>query len=605
MEGATSDTGFFQQQPILENQAQYDPSYQRVLKLFLPPGILQTVTPELIALGDKVLSQTVFDLIFDAERNLPQLRGSGRDSFGRPRSDALVLSQGWRELQQFGIQNGIVAYNYDTDHGQYTRVVQMLRSILWEASSANTTCPVAMTDGAARLLQQNLAKPTLDQTRRRIFQNAYDHLTSRDPETAWTSGQWMTERPGGSDVSQTETVASYAPYPDSSTLPLADANESIPLGPWSISGFKWFSSATDSSMTVLLAKTSPDKGVSAFLAPMRRHSADLISPTGQRGGTELNGVRISRLKDKMGTKSLPTAELELKGMRGWLIGEEGRGIHEIATILTITRVRSCIGALGYLGRGLAVAKAYTLVRQVGATRGRRMLLCESPLHMRTLATMTSTYHAMMLLTFYATYLLGLEETSPAAAEVEHSPPGGFQPPPPPPQHVGPLLRVLSSLCKAYICKHAIPLMYGCMEALGGVGYLNNTESEHLNLSRIFRDLCVLATWEGTTDVLSTDLLRALKHPREGKTSMEALGWFLETNRPAPRAREAWREIRARVENKTQDELVAEARDICFGLAEVLMAALLEVDVESDGDATAKAMRDRFLGQRRFLELGTH
>lgn len=408
----------------------------------------------------------------------------------------------------------------------------------------------------------------------------------------------MTERPGGSDVSQTETIATYAPYPQGTSPPLADASEGISLGPWSISGFKWFSSATDSSMTVLLARTSPNKGVSAFFAPMRKHNPSATSPTGINGGTELNGVRIVRLKDKMGTKSLPTAELELKDMRGWLIGEEGKGIQEIATILNITRVHSAIGALGYLGRGLAVAKAYTLVREIGATKGRRIPLSQSPLHMRTLANMTTEYHAMMLLTFYTTFLLGLEEKTPAVSKLPST--KALAALTPPAQHVAPLLRILSSLHKAYVCKQSIPLMYGCLESLGGVGYLNNAESEHLNLSRIFRDLCVLATWEGTTDVLSTDTLRALKHPREGKASLQALDWFFGANKPSSRAQQAWAELSARLVSETQDQLIAEARDVCFTLAELLMATLLEVDVGFDGDETAKAIREKFLSKRGLI-----
>lgn len=456
-----------------------------------------------------------------------------------------------------------------------------------------------MQDGATRLLQRQLAKPDLDRTHRTVFQKAYDHLISRVPGYAWTSGQWMTERPGGSDVSQTETVAVYAPYPQGTDPPLADESEGLPLGPWSISGFKWFSSATDSSMTVLLARTSPDKGVSAFFAPMRKYNSSVMSPTGLRTGTELNGVRIVRLKDKMGTKSLPTAELELKDMRGWLIGEEGKGIQEIATILNITRVHSSIGALGYLGRGLAVAKAYTLVREIGATRGRRIPLSKSPLHMRTLANMTTDYHAMMLFTFYTTLLLGLDEKASAASKVATN--KALAALTPPKQHVAPLLRILSSLNKAYVCKHSIPLMYGCMESLGGVGYLNNAESEHLNLSRIFRDLCVLATWEGTTDVLSTDTLRALKHPREGPAGLEALDWFFGANKPTARAQQAWMGLRAKLVEQTQDQLIVEARDICFALAEVFMASLLEIDAGFDGNRTARAIQERFLSKRGFTE----
>lgn len=404
----------------------------------------------------------------------------------------------------------------------------------------------------------------------------------------------MTERPGGSDVSQTETVAIYDPYKDQAT-PLANAEEGMPLGPWSISGFKWFSSATDSSMTILLAKTRPDNSVSAFFAPMKRYNSSLVSHTGERGGVELNGVKISRLKDKMGTRSLPTAELELRDMRGWLIGEEGKGIQEIATILTITRAHSCIAALGYLGRGLVVAKAYSLAREIGATKGKRIPLFKSPLHIRTLANMTTEYHAMMLLTFYSAYLLGLDEHPTFETRSDGTP---LQSLTPPRQHIQPLLRILSSMSKSYCCQKAIPSMYGCMEALGGLGYLNNTESEVLNLSRIFRDMCVLATWEGTTNVLAADTLRALKHPRSGATCLRALDWFFtemaEKRHPASRALTEWNRLKTRLADTEEVALLPDARDIIFRLAEIFMACLLTTDANYDGQPRAKAVLAQFL-----------
>lgn len=462
-----------------------------------------------------------------------------------------------------------------------------------------------MQDGAARLLQCQLSKPDLDPTLRGVFQNAYSHLTSRIPGYAWTSGQWMTERAGGSDVSQTQTVATYAPHPQGTDPPLADASERIPLGPWSITGHKWFSSATDAAMTILLAKTGPGKGVSAFLAPTRKH-----------GTTDLNGVRIVRLKAKMGTRPLPTAELQLTDMRAWLLGAEGQGIRAIATVLTITRVHSAVAALGYLGRGLAVARAYALVRDIGGAGGRRTPLCRNALHMRTLAEMTVEYHAMMLLTFYTVSLLGADEhrggSPPAAASPASTSPGSSSSSssssrtiaPPPSQHVAPLLRVLSSLHKAYVCKHAVPLMHGCLEALGGVGYLDNVESEALNLSRLFRDLCVLAIWEGTTDVLAADMVRALRHAREGPACLAALDWFFGEDRPeAGGLWTAWTVLRARVVGEKAGETVGpEARGVCFALAEMLMAGLLAVDAGADGDVSARTMRDRFLGKKGFGDI---
>jgi len=459
-----------------------------------------------------------------------------------------------------------------------------------------------MTDGAARLLQLHLAKTNLDPIHRAILQNAYEHLISRDPDRAWTSGQWMTERPGGSDVSQTETVATYAPFPEGDgAVPLADYDEGVPLGPWSISGFKFFSSATDSSMTILLARTRPGLGVSAFFAPMRRHNPALVSPTGKKGGAELNGVSIQRLKDKLGTKSLPTAELELVGMRGWMVGEEGKGIREISTILNITRVHSAIASMGYLGRGLAVARAYALVRQIGAGKGRRVPLCRSPLHMRTLAGMTGEYHAMMLLTFLTVYLLGLDEAASrrgAAPRPGAAAPASLGQITPPADHVAPLLRVLSSLHKAYCCKRTVPLLFACMESLGGVGYLQNAESEHLNLSRIFRDACVLPIWEGTTDVLSSDTLRALKHPATGAQSVAALDWLVNSTLgsagPASAVVRAGEELRDRLVGEPQETLLPEAREITFRVAEILMAALLFVDAEQDANTEVTEIRDRLL-----------
>lgn len=472
-----------------------------------------------------------------------------------------------------------------------------------------------MQDGAARLLQRHLfgeAATSLSSTERRVFQNAYNHLTSRDPAKTWTSGQWMTERTGGSDVSQTETIATYDPYPTSSPTPLADTHENIPLGPWSISGFKWFSSATDSQMTILLAKTDPAKGVSAFLAPMRRHDPTHISAMGVRGGSggsELNGVTIQRLKRKFGTQSLPTAELELKNMRGWLIGEEGKGIHEISTILNITRVHTAVSSVGYLGRGLGVARGFALVREVGVGRGRRVPLASHPLHMRTLANLTMEYHGLMLLVFYTVHLLGLSEKH------QHSPSSPSPPPhplTPPPALINHLLRVFSSLHKSHASDRALPLLYACMQALGGVGYLLNDETPHANLARIYRDACVGAIWEGTTDVLAGDTIRAVKHPKGGKGVSEGLRWVVETGLGYAEGEEktekewvesvraVWEKVKGNMEHHGQEELLPEARGVVFRLSEVLIAVLYLVDAATHPGPEIEEMCRRYLVEKGFV-----
>jgi len=493
----------------------------------------------------------------------------------------------------------MVALNYDTNHGEYTRLIQFIRCHLWGASCANTLCPAAMQDGAARLLQRHLAG-TLSPTERLVFQDAYDRLTSRDPSHAWTSGQWMTERTGGSDVSQTETIATLTP------IPPYDFPSPIPLGPWSVSGFKWFSSATDSQMTILLARTSPSAPVSAFFAPTR-----IPSP----GGTTLNGITIQRLKSKLGTHSLPTAELELNDTRAWLIGREGAGIAEISTILTITRVHTTVSSLSYLGRGLAVARSFALVREVGVGGGRRVPLCSHPLHMRTLANLTGDYHAMMLLTFYTGFLLGLDERRPSSQQSTRQPapvlPAGF--PPPPPELVAPLLRVLSSLHKSYVCELVVPAMFTAMQALGGVGYLVNSETEPINVARLFRDACVGAIWEGTTDVLAGDTVRALKHAKSGGEVREGVAWFVRAGLglvPGRRwegvkreVERGWETLKGEIEKGTLGGLLPGARRTAFRLAELLIAVLFLVDLSINPGKEEEVMCWRWMEKKGFVPEG--
>jgi alkylation response protein AidB-like acyl-CoA dehydrogenase len=120
----------------------------------------------------------------------------------------------------------------------------------------------------------------------RIFTEARSRLISWGVGHAWTSGQWMAERRGGSDVQGTETVARKARGTDDEDLVALDA-AGMKLGPWTIDGFKWFSSATDADMAILLAKSGTAGQISAFYAPLKRRKMD-----GAGGDTEFNGIKI-------------------------------------------------------------------------------------------------------------------------------------------------------------------------------------------------------------------------------------------------------------------------------------------------------------------------
>ncbi|KAE9372463.1 acyl-CoA dehydrogenase/oxidase C-terminal [Stipitochalara longipes BDJ] len=580
---STANDGFFQTVPTIRNQFYDDISFQRVMNLFLPNSVVESITPELAKFGDEILSKQTFDWVTDAERNLPYLRGGGRDAFGR-RTSELVVSEGWRQLQNFGIENGIVAAAYEEKYSESTRVVQMLKNHLWTGSNANVMCPSAMTDGAAKLLKTHLSSNQLEPTTRRVFQDAYDRVTSRDPQKAWTSGQWMTERSGGSDVSGTETIAIYAPTSGDASV------SEVPLGPWRIDGFKWFSSATDSSMTVLLAQTP--RGLSTFFAPIYQAPSDTGTSNVEKVS---NGVFIQRLKNKFGTKSLPTAELELSGTRGYLIGKEGQGIQEISTILNITRLYSAVSAVGYLGRGLAIAKSFARVREIGAGKGKRLMLNDSPLHMSIMAKIAGEYHSLNLFTFFGAWLLGISEQNPLPIPSEPSSSRAFLQPNDP-ADIQLLLRVLFPVLKASVCKRSIHTLQECMEALGGVGYLDNTENESINIARIYRDCCVLSIWEGTTDVLASDTLRVLSG-RMGNDVLNAMDrWIFKARGKgigsakfaAAKAGIAtkWGVLSGRIRKESHEGLLSSARDILFQVADLVMAVLLIVDAEHDKNSAA-------------------
>ncbi|KAI9302313.1 acyl-CoA dehydrogenase/oxidase, partial [Cunninghamella echinulata] len=399
------------------NQYEEDIVLQNILKRILPTKVMQEIEPDLRNLGHRAVT----DLSKMAENvedpnNYPRLKQY--DEWCR-RVDEISVAQGWKELNDVAAEEGLVSIAFERVYGEHSRVYQFAKSYLYSPSSAVYSCPLSMTDGGARVIELHGTE--------KMKKEYLPRLISRDPKVFWTSAQWMTERPGGSDVSRTETQAELI---DPAT------------NKWRISGFKWFSSATTADMTMLLARTIDPKtglgsaGLSLFIAEMRK-------PDGQ-----LNGVRVHRLKNKFGTKGLPTAELEIDGMEAYLIGEVGRGVATIASILNITRLYAGLGVMSGLRRSLAIAKSYALKRQSG-----KQTLNKIPLHITTLARLELIFRAGTQICFYAIQLLGrteaLPENDPQRKEDEI------------------MLRLLTPICKAYVCKIGVNGISEAMEALGG------------------------------------------------------------------------------------------------------------------------------------------
>jgi alkylation response protein AidB-like acyl-CoA dehydrogenase len=434
---------FFQDGPRLGNQWDDDPLLRGHVRWRLGAGALADVEPGLRRLGGRVVADLA-RLGDRAEAEPP--RHVPYDAWGR-RVDEIAVSDAWRALDRAAAEEGIVATAYERAHGPLSRVHQAARLYLYHPATATHSCPLAMADGAARFLELHGDERTRE---------AFERLTTRDPARAWTSGQWMTERTGGSDVARTSTVARRGEG-----------------GAWTLHGTKWFTSATTSQMAIALARPegapAGGRGLSVFLVELRDAEG------------RLRGIRVNRLKDKLGTHALPTAELALDGTPALLVGGEGDGVRKIASLFNVTRVYNAVCAAGGMRRAVALAADYA-ARRVAFGKPLR----EHPLHAETLADMETRWRACAALAFHVAELVGRDECG-AASEADAA-----------------VLRLLTPVAKLYTARQAVAVASEALECFGGAGYVEDT-----GLPRLLRDAQVLPIWEGTTNVLSLDVWRAI------------------------------------------------------------------------------------------------
>lgn len=432
---------FLQPGPELPQPYFADRVLRDCLAMAMPEPVLGDIEPSLVAMGDEALR---LHALSRADR-LNEPRHVPFDPWGR-RIDRIDVTELWKQAERLAAEQGLVATTYEARHGGLSRIHQAALIHLFHPSSDIYSCPLSMTDGAVRTL--------LRSGNRELIDRAVPRLTSRDPATFWTSGQWMTESTGGSDVGLSSTVARRAED-----------------GVWRLTGRKWFTSAAASPMALTLARPEGNpmggKGLALFYVETRDAAG------------ALNGFRVNRLKDKLGTRKLPTAELDLDGMVAEPVGELGDGVKAMASMLTVTRTWNSLCAASTLRRGLMLARDYATKRVAfGAP------LSGKPLFMDTLAGVEAEAQGAFHLAFHAAACLGLEEV------------GAFDPA---------LLRVLTPLAKLCTGKQAVAGVSELLECFGGAGYVEDT-----GLPVLLRDAQVFSIWEGTTDVLSLETLKALQ-----------------------------------------------------------------------------------------------
>lgn len=530
---------FNQPAPALGNQYDEDRVLRSYLRRALPDEVRREIEPALRRMGE-LAGGELYQMQLDDRLNEPTL--TRWDPWGN-RIDEIEVSPLWRRAEKLAAEFGVVAAAYEDLYGRFDRVHQFALAYLFHPSTDVYTCPLAMTDGAARTL--------LRSGNQALIERAIPHLTSRDPAQFWTSGQWMTESTGGSDVGLSETIARQED------------------GEWRLYGRKWFTSATTSPMTLTLARPegNPDggRGLALFYLELRDESG------------RLRNIEVARLKDKLGTRKVPTAELFLRGAPAIPVMELKNGVRNIVPMLHLTRTWNAVSAVAFMRRGLALARDYAAKRRAfGAA------LAQKPLHVDTLAVLQAEFEAAFHLTFFLVELLGREQAG-ELGEREKD-----------------LLRLLTSLAKLTTGRQGVKVSSEVLEAFGGAGYVEDT-----GLPVLLRDSQVLPIWEGTTNVLSLDALRAIgkdeslgalqdKVKRSAATARQSkLAEAGEMAETAVSHAEQWL---FRTMSEGRDAVEAGGRRFALTLGRALALALLvehaqwSLAEENDGRAMAAALR---------------
>ncbi len=365
-----------------------------------------------------------------AERNVPILRT--HDRYGN-RIDEVELDPSWHWLLRGAVEREIHSLPWRSPRPG-GHVVRAALFMLWSHTDAGVMCPVSMTYAAVPALRDGAPE---------IAAEWEPRLTLPDYDAGALAGMAMTERQGGSDVRTNITQAE----------PVGD-------GHYELHGHKWFCSYPPCDVFLVLAQAPG--GLSCFLV--------------ERGP----GMEFQRLKDKLGTRSLPSSEVEFRAARGRLLGEEGRGVPAIIRMVNHTRLDCLLGAATGMRRGAIEAIHHARHRAAfGAP------LVEQPAMQNVLADLA----------------IESEAATAAALRVARAYDDASN---------GAFRRFATAVMKYWVCKRAAPHAAEALECLGGNGFVEDS-----GMPLLYRDAPLNSIWEGSGNVAALDVLRAMVKEPDG------------------------------------------------------------------------------------------
>ncbi len=480
-----------------------------------------------------------------ANENKPTLRTF--DRYGH-RIDEVEFHPAWHQLMKMGVEHELHSLPWTSEEpsAHTARAALYMTAMQAEAGFA---CPITMTFAVVPALR---AQPELAaEWEPLVTATTYDpRLVPAAEKGSAIAGMAMTEKQGGSDVRANTTVAT-------------PVNGGGAGAEYTIVGHKWFCSAPMSDMFLVLAQT--DDGLSCFLLPR-------ILPDGSR-----NAFHIQRLKDKLGNHSNASSEIELHGAWARMVGEPGRGVPTIIEMVGHTRLDCVIGSAAGMRVGVVNALHHTAHRSAfGKT------LIDQPLMRNVLADLcleseATTALAMRLARAY----------DEAHADVY------FGAHPPENSSDAQLFkRLATAVGKFWTCKRAPNHAFESLECLGGAGYV-----EESGMPRLYREAPLASIWEGSGNVMSLDVLRALTR------SPRSLEVFFDEVEQAQGADARLDASVAKLKGQFTDPATLEqrARRVVEGMALCLQGSLL---VRSAPPAVADAFCAARLSGEAGLEYGT-
>ncbi|NHF74635.1 acyl-CoA dehydrogenase family protein [Paracoccus xiamenensis] len=437
------------------NAYRADPAFAALMGVYLPEDLQPVLAGQLARMG-ALAGGRLEDLALTADKNPPVLHV--RDRTGAP-CQTVTKHPAYAEMERLAFgEFGLAAMSHRGGvFGHPDRlhpIAKYALVYLFVQAEFGLCCPLSMTDSLTRTLR----KFGSNELQARFL----DLLTTQDMDRLFQGAMFMTEQAAGSDVGAIDTVARYED------------------GTWRLYGDKWFCSNPDAALAMVLARpegaADGTRGLSLFLLPR-------LLPD----GTE-NAYRILRLKEKMGTRSMASGEIALEGAEAYLVGDPGQGFRQMTDMINMSRLANGVRSAGLMRR--ATSEALFIARHRKAF-GKRLI--DMPLMQRQLAKMLVWAEQGRSMVFHTARVLDAADR------------GDVQ--------MARVFRILTPLVKYRTCRDARKVAGDAMEVRGGCGYI-----EEWSDARILRDAHLGSIWEGTSNIVALDVIRAAR--REG--ALEAL-----------------------------------------------------------------------------------